>query len=185
VSPDGKNVVSSGFDTGLHWWNAQTGQRIRLRNGHAIAVHEICFSKDGKQVASAGADKTIRLWDGAGGAPVRTLTVGSIAYAVAMSPNGKLLASGTFDGLVRLWDAATGRHLLTLLAQPAEGDCTHWLALTPEGYATSSPGFASQMQWRMAGQTVQAEPVWETLHQPEMVVKSARGEKLAAPTFNK
>lgn len=185
VSPDGKNIVSSGFDTGLYWWNAETGQRIRLRNGHGIAVHEICFSKDGKRVASAGADKTIRLWDGSSGAPVRTIPAGSIAYAVAWSPNGKLLASGTFDGLVRLWDPGTGRQLLTLLAFPAEGDRTDWLALTPEGYATNSAGVAGQMQWRMAGETVKAEPVWKTLRQPELVVKAARGEKLAAPVFGK
>jgi WD40 repeat protein len=183
VSPDGKNIVSSGFDTGLYWWDAQTGRRIRLRNGHAIAVNEICFSKDGKRVASAGADKTIRLWDGTNGAPLRTIAVGSIAYAVALSPNGKLLASGTFDGLARLWDPATGRQLLTLLALPAEGDGTDWLALTPEGYAASSPDFAGRMQWRMAGQTVKAEPVWRTLGQPEAVVKAAHGEKPAAPVF--
>jgi len=183
VSPDGNNVVSSGFDTGLYWWNAQTGQRLRLQNGHGVAVHEICFSKDGKLVISAGADKTVRLWDGATGAPVRTIAVGSIAYDVAMSPNGRLIASGTFDGLVRLWDPATGRQLLTLLAVPAEEDRSDWLAVTPEGYMASSSAFAAQLQWRMAGQTVKAEPVCKVLRQPEVVEKAARGESLVAPRF--
>jgi WD domain, G-beta repeat/Planctomycete cytochrome C len=185
VSPDGKNVVSSGFDTGLYWWNAETGQRVRLQNGHGIAVHEICFSKDGKWVVSAGADKTVRLWDGTTGAPVRTMPTGSIAYAVAISPNGKLIASGTFDGLVRLWEPATGRQLLTLLAVPAEGDRADWLALTPEGYAASSARFTTQMQWRMAGQAVQAERVSKALERPDAVVKALHGEKLAAPSFGK
>jgi WD40 repeat protein len=185
VSPDGKNVVSSGFDTGLYWWNAQTGQRVRLQNGHGIAVHELCFSKDGKFVISAGADKTVRLWDGATGAPLRTLSVGSIVYAAAISPSGKLIASGTFDGLVRLWDTATGRQLLTLLALPSEGDRSDWLALTPEGYTTSSAGFAAQMQWRMAGKAVEAEPVWKALRQPEAIEKAARGEMLVSPIFGK
>jgi hypothetical protein len=111
------------------------------------------------------------------------MSVGSIAYAVAISPNGKLIASGTFDGMVRLWDPATGRQLLALLAVPAEGERVDWLALTPEGYTASSVGFAAQMQWRMAGQAVEAAPVWNALRRPEAVVKAARGEKVAAPTF--
>jgi hypothetical protein len=184
VSPDGKHVVSSGFDTALFWWNAQTGRRERLQNGHSIAVHEICFSKDGKRVVSAGADKTVRLWDGRTGAPVRTISVGSIVYALAMSPDGKLIGSGTFDGLVRLWDSASGRQLITLLALPSDGDHADWLAVTPEGYTTSSPGFADQVQWRMAGQTVKAEPVWKALRQPDAVVKAAHGEATAAPSFS-
>src|SRR5207245_3758610 len=138
---------------------AQTCERERQQSGHSIAVHEICFSKDGKLVISAGADKTVREWNGATGAPIRALSVGSIAYAVAISPNGKLIASGSFDGLVRLWDSATGRPLLTLLAVPSDADHADWLAVTPEGYTASSSGFAGQAQWRMAGKTITPEPV--------------------------
>jgi hypothetical protein len=71
------------------------------------------------------------------------------------------------------------------MAVPAGRDRSDWLALTPEGYTTSSTGFAAQMQWRMAGQTIKAEPVWKALRQPDAVVKALRGEKLAAPSFSK
>jgi WD40 repeat protein len=185
VSPDGNHVVSAGFDTALHWWDAHSGRRERLQNGHSIAVHEICFSKDGKRVVSAGADKTVRIWDGRTGALVRTISAGSIAYAVAISPNGKLIASGTFDGLVRLWDSASGRQLVTLLALPADAEQTDWLAVTPEGYTASSSRFAKEVQWRMAGQIVTADPVWKALRQPDAVVKAAHGETMAAPSFGK
>jgi WD40 repeat protein len=184
VSPDGKNVVSSGFDSALYWWDSQTGQRVRLQSGHGIAVHEMCFSRDGKILASAGADKTVRVWNGQTGALLRTLPVGSIAYAVALNPAGTLLASGSFDGLVRLWDPATGRQLLTLLAVPAEGDFD-WLAVTPEGYAATNSKMATLGQWRMAGQAVSAEPVWKTLQQPTAVVRALRGEPLTQPVFPK
>jgi hypothetical protein len=184
-SPDGKQVVSSGFETALFWWNPQTGEKIRSQGGHGVAVHELCFSKDGQVVVSAGADKTVRVWNGATGAPVRTLAVGSLVYATAISPNGKVIASGSFDGLVRLWDEATGRHLLTLLALPAPGAQLDWLALTPEGYITSSDMLANTGQWQMAGNPVAGARVWGALTRPDAVARAFKGEVVAPPSFAK
>jgi WD40 repeat protein len=184
-SPSGKFVVSSGFESGLYWWNAQTGQRVRVQPGHGVAVHEICFSKDGKTVVSAGADKTVRLWNGTTGAPVRTMPVGSIVYATAISPDGKLIASGSFDGLVRLWDAAKGVPLSSLLSLPATGAKHEWLVLTPHGYAARSDGLAAVGRWRMGGQDLSAEAVWKALGRPELVGRAMRGEAVAAPKFGK
>lgn len=185
VSPDGKSVVSSGFQPALAWWNTETGQRVRAQAGHGVAVHELGFSRDGKLVASAGADRTVRLWNGTTGAAAGVLQAGSVAYAVALSPDGKRVAAGCFDGMVRLWDTATARPLVTLLALPPDGDTTDWLALTPEGYTAGSPGLTTLGQWRMAGQAVTAEAAWKALRQPDAVAKAARGEKLAAPVFGK
>jgi hypothetical protein len=179
---DGSRVVSAGFEPALHWWNGETGQRVQLQRGHSIAVHELAFSKDGTLLVSAGADRTVRLWDGKSGAAKRTLSVGSLVYAVAISHDKKLIASGSFDGLVRLWDTASGRHLLTLLTLPAQKKDADWLALTPEGYAAGSTGVIAQGRWR-AGKT--ATRAWETLRQPQMVVRALRGEAVGAPVFKK
>jgi DNA-binding beta-propeller fold protein YncE len=185
VSPDGKAIVSSGYEPGLYWWNAETGARTKVQGGHGVAVHGLAFSKDGKTLASAGADGTVRLWNGANGSALKTLSVGSPVYAVAFSPDSKLAASGSFDGLVRLWDVATGQPLVTLLALPPKGEQADWLALTPEGHAGVSPGLTATGRWQMAGADMPPERVWKALTNPETVVRAVRGEKLAAPVFDK
>jgi WD40 repeat protein len=185
VSPDGKSVVSAGLEPGLHWWEAKSGKRIQVQNGHGIAVNEICFSKDGRKVVSAGSDQTIRIWDGATGGLQRTISVGSVVYAVAVDPDGKRIACGSFDGRVSLWDSTTGRQLVTLLTLPADKENNDWLAITPEGYEASSPGLSGQGKWRMAGQTGAWEEVWKTLGKPELVAKAIRAEPVPAVVFAK
>lgn len=183
-SPDGKSIVSSGFEAGIYWWNPTTGERAKLQGGHGVAVHELAFSKDGKRLVSAGADRTVRVWDGTTGTALKSLAVGSIAYAVAISPNNKLIASGSFDGLTRLWDEATGRHLVTFLTLAGEGE-PEWLALTPEGYATGSDKMIALGQWNMGGSPVPSQALWPSLRQPDQVSRAARGETLALPKFDK
>jgi hypothetical protein len=185
VSPDGKAIVSAGYEPGLHWWNAETGARTKVQGGHGVAVHGLAFSKDGKTLASAGADGTVRLWNGSNGSALKTLSVGSPVYAVALSPDGKQAASGSFDGLVRLWDVTTGRPLVTLLSLPPKGEQPDWLALTPEGHAGISPGLTASGRWQMAGADAPPETVWKALTNPEAVARAVRGEKLAAPVFDK
>ncbi len=185
VSPDGKQIVSSGLETGIYWWDASTGKRERVQNGHGVAVHELCFSKDGKTLASAAADGTVRLWNGNTGAAVKTLSVGTVNYAVALSPDGKRLASAGFDGLVRLWDIESGRQLVSLLALPAAEGKSQWLTLTPEGYAGLTDELKTLAQWRMAGQPVTPDAVWKALHKPDTLLGALRGEAVPAPTFEK
>ena len=87
--------------------------------------------RNGLLVATAGAgwggagDRTVRIWDGTTGAPLKTLTVGSIVYAVAISPSGRTIATGSFDGLVRLWDEASGRLVTFRQARARRAETGH------------------------------------------------------------
>jgi WD40 repeat protein len=116
---------------------------------------------------------------------VRTISVGSIAYAAAISPNSKLIAAGSFDGITRLYEESTGRQLASLVTVRGDGDQAEWLALTPEGFAAGSDPLVAMARWRMSGQDVNGAPLWPALRRPEQVAKALRGEAIGAVTFDK
>ena len=130
-------------------------------------------------MASAGADNTARLWNGENGAPLKTLTVGSVAYAIAISPDGKQIAAGSFDGFVRLYDATSARLLLSLVALP-NAEQPAWWAITPEGYFDRGGEPTQKAQWRANGQAA-PEALWKPLEDANLVAKACRGETLPAP----
>src|SRR5262249_41628536 len=132
--PDGKRIVSSGFEAGGGGWGPPTGGEGEGAPRPRGAGNTAVLQPDREARRARGA-RTARTWDGTTGAPLKTIAVGSSVYAVAISPSGKTIATGSFDGLARLWDEATGRHLITLLAIAGDNDQPDWLALTPEGYA--------------------------------------------------
>jgi WD40 repeat protein len=170
--------VTSGLDPALSWWNAQTGERIKRTPGHDVAVHELAFGP-GDLLASAGADKSIRLWNAKSMDSTRTISVGSMAYAVAISPDGKTVAAGTFDGQVRLFAVADGRPLATLVGLSDD----EWIAVTPEGFALASDGLTTKGRWRAGKASVNSDWVWKAVRQPVTVAKALAGEKLGEPAF--
>src|SRR5262249_17354768 len=61
-SPDGKRLVSAGYDKTMRIWDAATGQEILLLR-HPDWVRGVAFSPDGKLLASAREDRTVRVWN--------------------------------------------------------------------------------------------------------------------------
>ncbi|MBI4714476.1 MAG: PD40 domain-containing protein, partial [Nitrospirae bacterium] len=101
-------------------WDAATGERLWIREGHSEDVVALVFSPDGKTLAtgSRGDDRTLRLWDGLSGEEVRSLKIDS-AYAdqtraLAWSPDGKILAYAGLDGLIRMWEIEKGEPIATM-----------------------------------------------------------------------
>ena len=108
-APDGRRLVSAGFDQTVRVWDAATGATLAVLTGHRQTVNDVAFSPDGRLLASASHDRTVRLWDARTLRPLDTLPHASIVYAVAFSPDGTRLAAGCEDNTIRLWDVAT-RH---------------------------------------------------------------------------
>ncbi|MFN7237734.1 MAG: toll/interleukin-1 receptor domain-containing protein, partial [Brevundimonas sp.] len=110
VSPDGRRIVSGGFDGTVRQWDAATGRQI----GAPITVHggrlkAVAFLADARIVLD-GEDGTVRLWDAATGRQIGMLPIGE-GHRFAVSSDGRRIVSEGGDGAFRLWDTTTGRQI--------------------------------------------------------------------------
>lgn len=112
-SPDG-SYLASGFEDGSIWvWDAVTGTKQRILEGHEGSVNSISFSPKGELIASWSTDGTTRLWNFTTGAIRGILELGEGINEVAFSSDGASLASLSYpiNGLksytVCMWDIAS------------------------------------------------------------------------------
>jgi WD40 repeat protein len=115
VSADGTRLAH-GFTDGewrrLAVFDATTGKRTAVCDGHRDDVWDIALSPDGTRLASGSEDRTTRLWDAASGALVATCRGHtSKVLSTAFRPDGTRLVTASADGTVRQWDAATGQEV--------------------------------------------------------------------------
>jgi hypothetical protein len=112
-TPDGKQLISGGFDGFVRVWDLAARKEVRAIKVEAGTVYSLALSPDGRLAATAGREG-LRLWDLATGAELpRQGMNGHDCVAVVFSPDGKIVASGDSE-TVRLWEVLTGKEVQTL-----------------------------------------------------------------------
>jgi WD40 repeat protein len=115
VSPDGKRLACVTYDgdwSRLAVFDASSGKRTALCDGHRDSAWGLAFSPDGTRLASTGEDRMARLWNSTTGALTATCRGHtSKVLGVAFSPDGTRLVTTSSDGTVRQWDSTTGREV--------------------------------------------------------------------------
>jgi WD40 repeat protein len=134
-TPDGKWLVTAGFDATVRLWDVEAGKLERTLTGHTGLVLAVAVSRDGSRIASGGLDRTIKLWDlptseapagdekPAEGAaapdakiePTASLTGhGDAVYGLAFDETGARLFSTSNDKTARVWDVEKKQAVATL-----------------------------------------------------------------------
>ncbi|MHC5543300.1 WD40 repeat domain-containing protein, partial [Singulisphaera rosea] len=89
-SPDGKTLVTGGFDNTVRLWDAATRKELKKFEGHTNLVLTVAPSPDGKRILSGSLDKTAKVWQVPGAGASKELTGHSAAvHALAVKPDGK------------------------------------------------------------------------------------------------
>jgi len=122
-SPDGRTVLSVGWDNHIILWSVATHQAIGQPIAAPKGAVSVAFSPDGSQFASGGSG-LILIWDTGSHQPVGEpfKYAGEDFTHVAFSPSGRMLAAstaayGAHPSRVFLWDIASHR----LFGSPIEG----------------------------------------------------------------
>jgi WD domain, G-beta repeat len=104
VTPDGKTLITSGYDGKLILWNMaeqKPAQTIEKKGW----IRRIALSPDGQTFAAGMEDGNVVLFETQGGKELKTFKAHEAAvYDVAFSPDGATLATCSTDKLAKLWD---------------------------------------------------------------------------------
>ena len=105
-TPDGRTLVSCGWDGRLGIWDVGGRKNLAFLRGHNNSFNQAVLSPDGSTIATGGDDSLVRLWNVARRQEIAVLqghadNVNSLAF----SQDGQWLASASDDGTIRLWRA--------------------------------------------------------------------------------
>ncbi len=104
LSPTGEYLATSHEDNVLRIWSIESGNVVRVLQGHTSNVNSVTWSMDGSVVASGSDDSTVKLWDSHTGQLLASFDNHSASVNdVEWSPNGEYLASSSDDGTIRLY----------------------------------------------------------------------------------
>ena len=106
-SPDGKFLVSGGYDDTVKLWRSN-GTLLKILKDHKEDVIDAIFSPNGELLASASRDGTIKLWNREGEELQELSGLTSTILEVSFSPDNLTLALGSADATVKLWNFSDG-----------------------------------------------------------------------------
>ena len=143
-SPDGRLIVTTGFNGTARIWDSGSGRLLQTLTGHIGQVLNAEFSQVGSLIATSGTEGTVRIWDSPTTTDPYSLTGSKCATSAGFSPGGgrifttSSLTAGFCDAkqsATRVWDSANGRLLGTLTVHAG---CDDQGVFSPDGKLIAS-----------------------------------------------
>ena len=100
VTPDGRFAISGSIDKTLKVWDLETGELVRVLEGHTDYVMSVTVTPDGRFAISGSKDKTLKVWDLSISAVVASFNDEGSLYACAVAPDGKTVVAAGATGQV-------------------------------------------------------------------------------------
>jgi WD40 repeat protein len=164
-SKDGKELISVSVDGTIRFWNAQSGESLRVLRPLYLpggSIGGAALSPDGKTLAVArggtkSTEQFVFLIDAASGRIRRVFPAEhtTLIHRLRFSPDGTALASGAFsDGVARLWNVATGERMQIFRGHT---NSVRGLAFSPDGKRlVTSSGDQTARVWSIADGSTEA-----------------------------
>ncbi len=133
-TPDGKKLITGGFDKTIRIWDVATGTELSRLEGHEGPIAGLVISSNGEWLISGSLDKTLRAWDLTSGKqrqesgyPIKTSLV---QIPLQVLTDNRTLATRDQDNVLHLWDMTNGNKLHQLDAKLGSND---FIAVSPTG----------------------------------------------------
>ena len=151
--PDGKTLISAGYDGVLLWHDVETRQSFRRVKAHDFWSWQIALSPDGGRVATVSGqflvgseqyepapatEPTVKIYDTQTGDLLHAFPHMPPVLSVAFSPDGQHVAAANMMGEVAVWDVVSG----TQAAQFKTPDFTSWGIIKSPHYLGGIYGLA-------------------------------------------
>jgi WD40 repeat protein len=176
LSPTGQ-VIMSCYDGTVEFWDTQEARIIRTIRldspliGYILTPDEQ-FLIGRPQGPGAYSTRTLEVWDANTGRKLQELVGHSDAISEDPSycPDKRLVASASYDGTARIWSVETGKEIVQFISF-RNGE---WVAVTPEGYYSSSLNGDAFLNVRTGSKITGIEPYRSTFYQPAVVEAALR-----------
>ncbi|MFH1764122.1 MAG: hypothetical protein ABIF09_08025, partial [Gemmatimonadota bacterium] len=114
VTPDGKRIVSAGFDGVLRVWASDSGEEVFTLRGHEASVRAVAVTPDGQTIISGDDDGFLRTWDPETG-HAKSVWRGhsSLINALSVFPDSRRAVSADRETL-KIWELSSGRLVAAL-----------------------------------------------------------------------